>query len=198
MKITENAKEIIIQVSPSVKESVSDGFLVVFTLAAFLFALSFIIADLPGFFQEFQNNWLECSVTIAVLLLIIILDRKELAANLLKPFRFTFQTKLTINIDSRSIDFFSRDIFGGRTERYYFTQVKKFKSRKDRTVIAGKYFLALELANGKTIGLKHFIGKKEEMLPLVRKLNKLIKPPKARAKKSVQSANQSLDSEPAL
>ena len=77
---------------------------------------------------------------------------------------------------SKYIQISSTRIYGKRVDRYYFSQVTKFKSYKGKINFSQQYFLALVLANRKTIKLNLPIGHdKQETVKLIKKLNKIIR-----------------------
>ena len=90
---------------------------------------------------------------------------------------FLFAPLTTVDVcpTPKYIEVINKKIYGRKVARYYFSQVTKFKSYKAKLNLSQQYFLALVLANRKTIKLKLPIGAdKQETVRLIKKLNKII------------------------
>ncbi|HEY8558919.1 MAG TPA: hypothetical protein VIL74_00850 [Pyrinomonadaceae bacterium] len=88
---------------------------------------------------------------------------------------------VTISPENESVDADFRRIYGSRTDRFYFTQISYFKAYPGAPDFA-TYRLALVLENYKEIPLHVRAGKdRKETTRLIKRLNKLINPPPAKA-----------------
>lgn len=91
---------------------------------------------------------------------------------------FLFAPLTTVDLCPRSkyVEICSTRIYGRKVERYYFSQITQFKSYRATLNFSQQYFLALVLANRKTIKLELPIGAdKQETVKLIKKLNKIIR-----------------------
>ena len=85
------------------------------------------------------------------------------------------QMNVTISQKTKSVDIERRRIYGTKAARYFFYQIRKFKSHKGKTRFSPAYSLALIRANGKVIKLKIPTGDKNATVKFVKKLNKFVK-----------------------
>jgi hypothetical protein len=89
-----------------------------------------------------------------------------------------FAALVTVSVKrkARCIDINYRRIYGRKTERLFFHQIEKFKSYKTKSGFSTRYFLALVLANGKTVELKIPIGSDKQITTkFIKNLNKFMK-----------------------
>lgn len=85
-------------------------------------------------------------------------------------------TTVVFSPESKYIQVSNARIYGKRVNRYYLSQVEKFKSYKAKLNFSQQYFLALVRSNRKTIKLKVPIGRdKQETVKLIKNLNKIIR-----------------------
>ena len=107
----------------------------------------------------------------------------EFKAGILAP-----MTTLTFNKQGRFVQVDHVRIYGKRTDRYYFRQLKKFKSRKRNHWFRSEYYLDLNPISRKSLALNVPLGKeKNEVVTLIKKLNKIIlAPPESEVKVSRQ------------
>ncbi len=157
MKLNENSDEIAIRYVP-ISQWIIGG-----TLTLVCLGLGFWILHI-----DLIGSWPSIVVPIAIILFVI----SEVGGFLmiLAPL-----TAITLSRQTNSVSILRKRIYGGKEKRYYFFQVKKFKSYKKHGKFSSKYFLALVLANQNVIKLKIPLGTKEETIKLVKKLNKFIK-----------------------
>jgi hypothetical protein len=81
-----------------------------------------------------------------------------------------------LNQNAQNVDIIRLRFYGKRTERFYFHQIRKFKSYKAKLNFSSQYFLALVLVNGKMLKLRIPIGDdKQNTVKFVKKLNKFIR-----------------------
>jgi len=121
----------------------------------------------------FYNRWagmLFPSAFAAVTILIAVLDIK---ANSLI---FAPLITVKINQETRSVEIVRQRFYGKRIERFYFYQIRKFRSRKANVNFSGQYFLTLILASGKALRLGIPIGNdKQDTAKFIKQLNKFIR-----------------------
>lgn len=159
---TENEDEIVIRYVP-VKEWILGAL-----LSFLLLALAFIFL-----YFYFKANYIQSLFDILPVVLIA-----ATAVILIFDFKFilTPLSTVTVSRKTKSADIFRQLIYGSRMQRYYFTQIVKFKSYKTNILFVPQYCLALTLENRKTVKLKIPIGsEKIEITRLIKKLNKLVK-----------------------
>jgi hypothetical protein len=148
----------------------------ILTFLTFIFCLfllyAFFIAP-RGFGESAISKWVDLGsiLIVVVVFAVLLLEIKMIRAPL-----------VTVGIDQRtdSVDIIRQRFYGKKAERFYFHQIEKFKSYKGKLNFSQQYFLALVLANRKTLKLKIPVGAdKLETTRLVKKLNKFVKSKKA-------------------
>ena len=83
---------------------------------------------------------------------------------------------VTLNTKERFVQVDYIRIYGKRTERFYFHQLKKFRSRKKDRWFFSEYCMDLILISGKRVSLNLPIGReKNEVVVLIKRLNKAIR-----------------------
>jgi hypothetical protein len=174
MKLRKSPDEIIINHIPIGKWIVGGIFTFIFS-GFCLWHLSIALSTPQWFFSTAPKDWLEMfplMIFVVTLVLIAVFEISFLSM-ICAPL-----TTVCINKQTKSIDIIRRRFYGSKTERFYFHQIQKFKSYKAKLNFSSKYFLALVLANQKTIKLKIPInGDKRNTIKLVKTLNKFIKLP---------------------
>jgi hypothetical protein len=157
MNVTENADEIIIRHTPLVRWI--SGALLAFLIGGILFwHIVFNASTSIGAFP-------------ILLLAAAGITMLYLETN---PFRLLLapQTTVTVSLKTKSVNILSRRIYGAKTERYFFHQIRKFKSHKGEFIFAPAYSLALVLTNGKSLKLRIPIAAdKKEAGKFIKKLN---------------------------
>lgn len=163
MDLTETPNEIIIRAAP-VGQWITGGVLLVM-LAGFILWLIYFGFNPSGASGSVAAALLEDCAILTVVIAAIwgFVAIKFLCAPLLI---------VAISQNTKSVNISRRRFYGARTERFYFTQIEKFKSYK----VAANYYLALILANRKTTKLKLPLGReKKKTGKFIRKLNKFVK-----------------------
>ena len=126
MNFTENSKEIVLRYIP-VREWISGAILTIIFIAVCIWLSNPVLTDPLNFFKSLVNEWTDITFPLIILVTIILIDIKEIKSSLVS---FTFQRKVTASKETKSVDFLRHDIFGSKTERFYFSQIEKFKSYK--------------------------------------------------------------------
>ena len=86
--------------------------------------------------------------------------------------------EVIINPNARFVDLTRYQIYGRRTDRYFFHQIEKIKSQKPKRRFKTKYFAEVILINRTKIYVAIPIGDdKLEVTRLIKKLNKIIRSP---------------------
>lgn len=176
MQIEENAEEIRIRHVP-VRDWIVGGVLSVLTLVFFFLFLSALIFS-AEFHRLLFGEWIDAIfyASLAASAILMACGIKPLIAPL---------TTVSVDHQTLAVTINEKRFYGTKTQRLYFHQIDKFKSYKGKLNFSPQYFLALVLANRKTLRLKIPVGTdKLETTRLVKKLNKFVK--------SKKSANESV------
>lgn len=171
MKVSENSDEIIIRHVP-VEQWIIGGFL------TFIFVVVCLVLTFSSY--SFFDGLL--GAFIAIVFVVCIFG--------LKLFSMISAPLATVSVSqkTKSVDILNRRFYGSQKKRFYFNQIGKFKSYKPKLNFSSEYFLALVLANQKTLKLKIAIGDdKQETVKFIKKLNKFVKAQAAAEKENVKS-----------
>lgn len=172
MQIVENSEEIRIRHVP-VRDWIIGGVLTLITVVFFLWLLFFIFISPRGFSTSIFAAWWD-AVPVLMVIAAFLWTLFEI-----KYLRTPLRT-IVVSGQTNSVEIILQRIYGTRRQRFDFTQVDKFKSYKGKLNFSQAYFLALVLANRKTLKLKIPVGTdKLETTRLVKKLNKFVKSKKA-------------------
>lgn len=163
MEFKENSEEIFIRYVPFLKWSVG---------AALIFI--FVFFGIWMLYNIYTNsNFLGITPFIVFSTAIFFLGIFDVGLGF-----FIFEAMVTVSIkrQARCIDISRQRIFGKKTERFFLHQIEKFRSYKAKHFFSTQYFLALVLANGKTVKLKIPIGNdKQNTTKFIKNLNKFTK-----------------------
>lgn len=99
-----------------------------------------------------------------------------------------YNPRIDIAIDSETsaVEIIRGKLSGAAAERFYFHQIRKFKSYTDKSKRSSRYFLALILTNGRHMRLSIPIAKnKLSASKLIRKFNVIIKDNREAEKKRI-------------
>lgn len=172
MLITDNSEEIRIRHVP-VRDWIIGGVLTFIIGGVFLLLVFALLIDARSFSASSVAGWWEGApfLIVAAGLIMVLFEIKYLRA----PLR-----TVVVSQPATSVEIILRRIYGTRRQRFDFVQIEKFKSYKGKLNFSEQYFLALVLANRKTLKLKIPVGTdKLETTRLVKKLNKFVKSKKA-------------------
>jgi hypothetical protein len=143
--------------------------------ACFVLAVAslIIVCILLGSDGSFSNNTWGDLLFWLLIILLVLGSFTDIVSS-----AFLFAPIVTVNVwySAKYIEISKKRIYGGRVQRYYFSQVIKFKSYKARLNFSQQYFLALVIVNRKTLKLQIRISDdKQETVRLIKKLNKIIR-----------------------
>lgn len=180
-QIIENADEIILRYIP-VKEWIWCGFLtLVFVIFCTWLIYSYFFKP-SMLFEASTKDWFEI---LPVLLFIVAIGLLGIFEISLGSVFFAQMITITVNRRANYVEIFRQKFYFGKTQRFHFHQIKKFKSYREKRsyqqILEGEekfsstYFLSLILVNQKEIKLHIPIGEyKYDTVRFIKKLNKII------------------------
>jgi hypothetical protein len=172
MKLTENSDEIVIRHIP-IGKWISSGALIFIFSVFFTWLIYPAIFNQDKFFASGIKDWFEILpiLVFAAAGVLIVTFAISVSSLFFAPF-----ITVAINRKTASVDILGWRFYGSETQRFYFYQIRKFKSYKGTANFSSRYLLALVLASGKVMKLRIPVGDdKQNTIKLVKKLNKFVK-----------------------
>jgi hypothetical protein len=167
----ENSDELILSSFPFANLIL--GIFLLFLIAIFLIWLIVSFFTNPNsLFEVQEKTWIEMIPVscFAFAILLMVCFEINLWSMICTPF-----TTLKVNLETKYIDIVFKRFYGKKVNRFYFSQISKFKSYKKKHFFSTKYFLTLVLANNQDIKLEIPTGNLKNTVKLLKEINRIIK-----------------------